>query len=59
MVKDIVCEMDVNPQKTKYKTKYEGETYYFCSESCQKAFQQNPSKYLPKGHKHNACGHML
>ncbi|MEM0054460.1 MAG: YHS domain-containing protein [Nitrososphaeria archaeon] len=55
MVKDIVCKMDVDPQKTKYKTEYEGETYYFCSESCQKSFQQNPSKYLAKGHKHHAC----
>ncbi|MCX8188734.1 MAG: YHS domain-containing protein [Nitrososphaeria archaeon] len=48
MVVDVVCKMDVDPKKTKHKTEYKGTTYYFCSESCQKSFQQNPSKYLAK-----------
>jgi YHS domain-containing protein len=25
---------------------YEGRTYYFCSEDCQKAFLKNPKRYL-------------
>src|SRR4030067_1888591 len=50
MAKDLVCGMEVNPATAKYKTSYQGETYYFCAQSCQKSFQENPLKYINQGH---------
>ncbi|MGB9728084.1 MAG: YHS domain-containing protein [Nitrososphaeria archaeon] len=55
MVRDLVCGMEVDPKKTKYKLDYDGNTYYFCSESCLKSFQQNPSNYVTKKHGHHGC----
>ncbi|EQB63975.1 MAG: hypothetical protein RBG1_1C00001G1554 [candidate division Zixibacteria bacterium RBG-1] len=46
MAKDLVCGMEVNPETAEYKTSYSGTTYYFCSPSCQKRFQENPLKYI-------------
>jgi len=46
MAKDLVCGMEVNPETAKYRTSYNGETYYFCALTCQKRFQENPLKYL-------------
>jgi Cu(I)/Ag(I) efflux system membrane fusion protein len=48
-VKDPVCGMDVDPNSDRtLKTRYQGKTYYFCSEMCRKNFEANPAKYLPK-----------
>jgi len=30
----------------KFKTEYKGETYYFCSPGCKKAFEENPEEYI-------------
>ena len=46
MAKDLVCGMNVDEKTAKYKTTYEGKTYYFCAPGCQKAFEANPQKYL-------------
>ena len=45
-VMDPVCNMEVIPSMTKIKTVLDGDTYYFCAESCKKAFVDNPEKYL-------------
>ncbi len=45
MVKDLVCDMMVDPEKTKFKTEYNGHNYYFCAKVCQIEFEKNPSKY--------------
>ena len=37
-VQDPVCGMEVDPQETDYRTEHDGETYYFCSESCEESF---------------------
>ena len=47
---DPVCGMDVNPNVTDKVTNFQGLSYYFCSESCRKAFETNPEDYL-KGKK--------
>lgn len=49
MVTDPVCGMDVDPSRTNFKTEYEGKTYYFCSESCQSAFNKNPTRFSDAG----------
>lgn len=46
MVKDPVCGMDVDPKTANWSSTYQGQTYYFCSPGCKKAFDENPEKYL-------------
>jgi len=35
----------VDKATAKWKSEYLGTTYYFCSESCEKAFDKEPAKY--------------
>lgn len=42
---DLVCGMEVDASKTKYKTKYKGKDYFFCSENCLAHFKNDPEKY--------------
>ena len=43
--KDLVCGMQVDPQKTKFRSSYLKKTYFFCSARCLDAFEDNPEKY--------------
>ncbi len=43
---DPVCGMDVIPTLNDITAEMDGETYYFCAESCRKSFVQNPQKFL-------------
>jgi len=42
---DLVCGMDVDASKTKFKTKYKGKEYFFCSENCLSHFKNDSEKY--------------
>ncbi len=42
---DPVCGMTVHPG-TARRSQYEGKCYFFCSEGCQKKFDQNPEEVL-------------
>jgi YHS domain-containing protein len=58
MVKDLVCNMDVDEKTAKYKTIYQGKYYYFCAAGCKKTFEANPQKFVsgaPSEHSHS-CG---
>lgn len=46
MVKDPVCGMEVDPKTAPGKSEYLGQTYYFCSTGCKKAFDKEPQKYV-------------
>ncbi|MFP4005615.1 MAG: YHS domain-containing protein [Candidatus Hadarchaeia archaeon] len=46
MVKDPVCDMDVDPEEAPAKAEYEGETYYFCAMGCKTKFEEDPEKYV-------------
>lgn len=46
MVKDPVCGMEVDPKTAAGKSDYKGQTYYFCSNGCKKAFDKEPEKYV-------------
>ena len=46
MVKDPVCGMDVDPETAAGRSDYQGQTYYFCSAGCKKAFEKEPQKYV-------------
>ncbi|MDQ3148843.1 MAG: YHS domain-containing protein [Chloroflexota bacterium] len=39
-----MCEMKVS-SATSPSREYEGKTYYFCNESCARAFDQEPAEY--------------
>jgi Cu+-exporting ATPase len=45
-VKDPVCGMAVDPNKTSHRHTYQGRSYYFCSAGCQGKFVAQPTKYL-------------
>ncbi len=44
-VKDPVCLMEIDPAESVGHEDYQGKRYDFCSESCQKAFQQDPERF--------------
>jgi Cu+-exporting ATPase len=48
MVKDPVCGMSVDPKTAAGNSEYQGQTYYFCSTGCKKAFDKEPAKYVGK-----------
>jgi xanthine dehydrogenase accessory factor len=43
---DPVCHMEVDPEKTPLRSIHEGTTYYFCSESCLRRFEETPGAFL-------------
>lgn len=43
---DPVCGMQVDPQSAARTSEYEGQTYYFCSPACKKAFEADPEQYV-------------
>ena len=53
LVKDPVCGMEINPAEAAGKSEYQGQTYYFCSPGCKKAFDKEPQKYVGQAHAHH------
>ncbi|MFB9619717.1 heavy metal translocating P-type ATPase [Brooklawnia cerclae] len=45
-VVDPVCGMSIDPAKAAAAREYDGNTVYFCSQGCAKAFDEDPAKYL-------------
>src|SRR6267143_6684480 len=45
-VKDPVCGMIVDPQKSAPKVEHGGMNYYFCSAQCAERFEKNPENFL-------------
>jgi xanthine dehydrogenase accessory factor len=43
--KDPVCGMNVDAAHTKYKSDYQGRSYYFCCRSCKQKFDRAPAHY--------------
>ncbi len=43
---DPVCGMTIDPAEAATSTKYEGQTYYFCSKDCAKTFAADPGAHL-------------
>jgi len=44
-VKDPVCGMEIDKDKAFAMTRREGKPVYFCSENCQKKFNETPGRY--------------
>jgi Cu+-exporting ATPase len=47
--RDPVCNMEIDEQSAAGRSEYQGQTYYFCSQSCKKEFDQNPQQYANQG----------
>jgi xanthine dehydrogenase accessory factor len=45
---DPVCGMTVQIAEAEYWTEYQGQTLYFCCESCKKSFENEPGKFLDR-----------
>ena len=45
-VKDPVCGMSVDPQKTPHRARFEDQDYFFCNPKCREKFIADPAKYL-------------
>ncbi len=45
MAMDPVCGMDVDEKTAPAKTTYQGQIYYFCSESCKEDFLEDPERF--------------
>lgn len=54
MKKDIVCGMDV-ADSTPFKSEFNKQDYYFCSEACQHKFSDHPEDYLHQKPLHTYC----
>ena len=46
---DPVCGLHI--ERSSHITTYKGERYYFCTEECQRKFNQDPEHYLHKDEK--------
>ena len=53
MAKDPVCGMEIDPKTAAGKSEYKGQTYYFCSLGCKKAFDKEPQKYAGEAAAHS------
>ncbi len=49
MAKDPVCGMEVDEAKAAGSSAHQGKTYYFCSDGCKKAFDEDPEKHGRSG----------
>ncbi len=59
MAKDPVCNMMVDEKTAKFKSDYNGKTFYFCAASCKATFDKNPAQYSSgssPGHSSCGCG---
>jgi YHS domain-containing protein len=57
LVKDLVCGMEIDPKEAAGMSEYNGQTYYFCSVGCKKAFDKEPEKYVKSDHQHHGEHH--
>jgi xanthine dehydrogenase accessory factor len=43
---DPVCHMLVEVATARYKSDYNGQTYYFCAPGCKRSFEKNPQQFV-------------
>jgi YHS domain-containing protein len=46
MTIDPVCGMNVDDKNPEFTTNFAGKKYVFCSEKCQKEFENEPEEYV-------------
>ena len=48
-VVDPVCGMTIDPADAVGHVEHDGQTYYFCAESCLERFKADPARYATPG----------
>jgi Cu+-exporting ATPase len=48
MIRDHVCDMEVDERTAAASYEYEDDTYYFCSEKCKNKFVDDPESYVSR-----------
>ena len=48
-VVDPVCGMTISPDDAVGQHEHQGQTYYFCNESCLEQFREDPERFLNPG----------
>ncbi len=43
---DPVCNAALDPHRAAARVEYAGQSYWFCSEACHKAFTREPHRYV-------------
>jgi YHS domain-containing protein len=46
MAIDPICLMEIDEKEAPAKSVYNGQTFYFCAQSCKKKFEEDPGKYI-------------
>ena len=46
MALDPVCGQKLHPKQSQWMLSYRGNTYHFCSDACERRFQDNPAEYM-------------
>jgi len=49
MTTDPVCGMEIEEATAAAEVEYQGNRYYFCSESCREEFLSQPRQYIDLG----------
>jgi Cu+-exporting ATPase len=47
-VRDLVCDMMIDPKTAAATSEYKGQTYYFCARGCKLAFDKDPERFVKK-----------
>jgi YHS domain-containing protein len=48
VVRDPVCEMEINLENAEERSEYEGEIFYFCSRLCRNKFDEDPGRFISR-----------
>ena len=48
LVRDVVCNMRIDPSTAAGSSVFEGVTYYFCAPICKQRFEANPLQFLAR-----------
>ncbi len=45
-IKDLVCGMEIEREKSGCTFDYQGKIYHFCSRRCKEIFSKDPTSYI-------------
>jgi YHS domain-containing protein len=46
MAIDPICLTEIDERTTPFKSVLNGQTFYFCDETCKKKFEESPEEYI-------------
>jgi YHS domain-containing protein len=46
MAIDPICLVEIDERRTPFKSVLNGQTFYFCDETCKKKFEESPEEYI-------------